>query len=681
MSSNSQQLYRRRHTRFCLHLYSPQLNIHKTVPPIPLPRKTKQTNRRCCRKFHRLHHRNCKRSFAATITVITMSSSQQSIKQRVFACLTKLSDRDTQSLAAAELESIARNLDGNTVPAFLSCLYNTDASDKPPVRKQCVQLLGLLAETHGNMLAPYLSKILGCVVRRLRDADSSVRSACLSSAAALSRHVSKQPLNSFLKPLAEALFTEQDQNAQAGAALCLAAVINGAPDPDPARLAKLLPRFEKLLKRDGFKAKPAVMTLVGSVVNAGGASGLAPLRTLVPCLVEALGSDDWATRKAAAETLVVVANVEMEFLSEFKPECVRVFENRRFDKVKLVRDVMNQMLEVWKQVPDVSDEVSPPPKSQSSSKENASDGRNPAVSQTSCSPRSMMANLRKKSTPFSRFSPADSSSASNAKNISVSSSNKRMSSCVSQKLNHKNWDAQIAVADQGALQERDGIVLERSKVDKSRFSKPEMKRALLNKSSDDKIQKYGGSKAGSRVVPYQEESQDSVPVSIDTKDLHRNDKESEDLSMIRDQLHQIEKQQSSLLDLLQKFMGSSQNGMRSLETRVHGLELALDEISYDLALSSGRMTKSDAHGNTCCSLPGTEFLSSKFWRKTHGRYSISRFSRSGGTPALATMHYHGNRNAETKLTSQRFRPDGGFITNPLAEIHTDSRNFATSALA
>lgn len=249
-----------------------------------------------------------------------MSSSPQNIKQRVFTCLTKLSDRDTQSLAAAELESIARNLDATTLPAFLSCMYSTDASDKPPVRKQCVHLLGFLAQTHGNMLAPYLSKILGSVVRRLRDVDSSVRSACVNSVAALSGHVSKQPLNSFLKPLAEALFTEQDQNAQASAALCLASAIDGAPDPDPARLAKLLPRFEKLLKRDGFKAKPALLTLVGSVVAAGGASGHAQLKSLVPCLVEALSSDDWATRKAAVETLVVVVDMERDFLSEFKGE-------------------------------------------------------------------------------------------------------------------------------------------------------------------------------------------------------------------------------------------------------------------------------------------------------------------------------------------------------------------------
>ncbi|KAK7317811.1 hypothetical protein RJT34_02362 [Clitoria ternatea] len=36
--------------------------------------------------------------------------------------------------------------------------------------------------------------------------------------------------------------------------------------------------------------------------------------------------------------------------------------------VKLVRDIMNQMLEAWKQITDASDEVSPPHKSQSSSR-------------------------------------------------------------------------------------------------------------------------------------------------------------------------------------------------------------------------------------------------------------------------------------------------------------------------
>ncbi|XP_061373518.1 TORTIFOLIA1-like protein 3 [Gastrolobium bilobum] len=611
----------------------------------------------------------------------------QNIKHKVLTCLTKLSDRDTHSLGATELESIARNLDPNSVPVFLSCIHSTDASDKSPVRKQCVHLLAILSEAHGNVLSPFLSKILANIVRRLRDPDSSVRTACANSVSALSAHVTKQPFSSFLKPLGEALFTEQDPNSQAGAALCLASAIDGAPDPDPARLAKLLPRLEKLLKCEGFKAKAALLALFGSVVEAGGASSHGVLRKLVPCLVESLSSDDWAARKGAAEALVKLAIVERDFLSEFKAGCLKVFENRRFDKVKLVREVMNQMLEAWKQIPDVSDEFSPPPQSHSSSKENASDGRYQPVSQNSCSPGSVMTRLRKKSSPVNRSTPPDRSAANTAKKMSALSGNQRMSSGVLPlpKLNHKNWDVRIPVSNSPfkELQQRDETVVERSKKDKSRFLKSEIKRALFDKNPDDKMHKFGGSKAGSRVAPCSEESQDSVPVCNVTKDVHRNEKESEDLSLIRNQLLQIEKQQSSLLDLLQEFIGSSENGMRCLETRVHGLELALDEISYGLAVSSGRMTKSDAPRNACCLLPGTEFLSSKFWRKTQGRCSSSRFSRSGGTPSLAAIHCRPDRNAETELTSHRFRVHGGggFITNPLAVINTNSREISGLARA
>ena len=37
--------------------------------------------------------------------------------------------------------------------------------------------------------------------------------------------------------------------------------------PAPARLAKLLPKFQKLLKRVVLKVKPALLTLIGSVVG------------------------------------------------------------------------------------------------------------------------------------------------------------------------------------------------------------------------------------------------------------------------------------------------------------------------------------------------------------------------------------------------------------------------------
>lgn len=102
--------------------------------------------------------------------------------------------------------------------------------------------------------------------------------------------------------------------------------------------------------------------------------------------------------------------------------------------------------------------------------------------------------------------------------------------------------------------------------------------------------------------------------------------------------------------MIQRFIGSSQNGIHSLEARVHGLELALDEISFDLGVSTGRMSSNDAA--TCCSLPGTEFLSSKIRRKTE--------VRSCGAPPA--------NNEDGKGWRHRVRGGNGLIVNPLAEI-------------
>ena len=60
----------------------------------------------------------------------------------------------------------------------------------------------------------------------------------------------------------------------------------------------------------------------------------------------------------------------------------------------------------------------------------------------------------------------------------------RMSSGVLQKLNHNHWDVRIAVSnvsDCGERQQKDEDVLERRKKDRSRFFKPETKRALFDK--------------------------------------------------------------------------------------------------------------------------------------------------------------------------------------------------------
>ncbi|KAL9239564.1 hypothetical protein vseg_013873 [Gypsophila vaccaria] len=596
------------------------------------------------------------------------------LRHRVLACMTKLSDKDTHSSAVSELQSIIPTLSPDTFSLFINSLSSTSSSDRSSVRSSSLNLLSLLAAHHGAAVSPHLSKLTAAVIRRLRDHDSAVRSAAAAATAAFCRHSLTSPsaFSSVLRPLSDALATEQECTAQAAAAICVAAAVDSARVVDAAAVVKMLPKWMKLLRSDGFKAKSAVLVLIRSVVRVCNVGNSNMLRELVNCVVEFLKSEDWPSRKAAAEVLAEMAVVEKELLSEMKSSCLKSFESRKFDKVKGVREAMVLMVEAWKEIPDVFDDGSPPPQSHASSKENASDGRHPARSKISSIVGSNTPQTSRKQVPPRRSSLSGSAMKTTARSRGApdftvkTSCTPAYSRGVSKKPSERTVDATDLHGssvtpgydddddDLGA----DDDVIRRVDV---RSSKPETKRGLFSKNQS------------SRVMPYSEDgSEPTSAIDNSSANTCRHQKDSEDLSLIRKQLVQIENQQSSLMDILQKFIGSSQDGMRTLETRVHGLERALDDISYDLAVSTARMPNVEPPRSSCCMLPGSDFLSSKFWRRPGGNCSTSRFSFSADTSASA-MHSmtHKTPGVGVGLENRRFRLRGpsGVIMNPLADIH------------
>ncbi|CAI0379567.1 unnamed protein product [Linum tenue] len=638
------------------------------------------------------------------------SPASSDLKQRVIACLNKLSDRDTLAVATAELESIAQSLTHDSFSPFLNCIHNTDSTSKSPVRRQCVGLLTLLSHSHGNSLSPHLSKMVSTVVRRLRDPDSAVRSACVEAAAAMSSQITQPPFAAVSKPLIEMLTVEQDPNSQIGAAMCLAAAIEAAPEPGVEQLRKVLPRLCKLVKGEGFKPKAALLSVIGNIVGVGGAASKSVLDWLVPCLVDLLSSEDWAARKAAAEALGKIAVAEKEAAKDHRTSCLFSLENRRFDKVKLVRETMNRALDLWKEVEGGSgQEISVSSLSTSSS--GGDNGNGGCIrSSTNVGYKTPSPSSRKSFPPPNRSPPSDASSVvTTAKKQSpVKSNDSNSRPAMLQKVDHmrpsSNWKTEVAVPAQDKPCE-DDIKLQAPKVLKSADevrnggSSPETKRVLFSSSSSNRVahhkpHKFGGFGSGSRVVPYDydEEGDDEMcyaakggtGLNNPAEGMYENPKEMEDLSLIRQQLVQIETQQSNLLDLLQSFMGSSQSGINSLETRVHGLEMALNEISHDLAVSRGRIPEtSPADNKACCKLPGTEFFSSKLWRRTDGgQYSApSRFPSSGITQSRNSLWTGGPYLPEGRRFQQRHSSSsssssskGGFV---LEDVHSTGRgNFA-----
>ncbi|KAL8250436.1 hypothetical protein R6Q59_034129 [Mikania micrantha] len=560
-------------------------------------------------------------------------SSAREFKHRVLTCLNKLSDRDTHSAAASELESIAKSLTHDSISPFLSSISATDASDKSPVRKQCVRLISTLSEAHGDALSSHLSKLLSAVVRRLRDPDTAVRTACIAATGSIASHVTKPPFTSVAKPLVDALVTEQDSNSQIGAALCLASAVDCARDPELVYLRRMIPRVEKLLKCDSFKAKSALLTVLGSVICAGAASSPVSVKNLVNVLVEfVVKSEDWSARKAAAEALEKLAIVEKDLLPEFKSQCLKTFEAKKFDKVKIVRETMNQMIEAWKAIPDV-------PESHSSSKAAEVITNDRTVSNGS----SIITTTRRSSLENKKTGPA-----------------------MFRKLDRKKPNGQKdATATAPSLCSVNDDHLN------NKYARSETKRVLISKIVDEQVQEseYNNARVSTTVVE-----------SNITEDIHTSHKDSEELSSIRNHLVQIEIQQSNLLDLLQKFIGSSQTGMRSLETRVHGLELTLDEISFDLARTTGRLSHPEPVRTLCCKLPGADFLTCKLWKKTETQHSNPRIS-SSPFATTNTMHMNGkNINLESCDPAKRVFSRGGggsgIIKNPLAEVHRNNHGIS-----
>lgn len=501
----------------------------------------------------------------------------------------------------------------------------------------------------------------------------------------MSSRITKPPFSvAFLKPLMDALTQEQDVNSQIGAALCLAAAIESTPEPDVEALRKgTLPRLGKLAKNEVCKAKAALLVLIGSVVGVGGASSRGVLNWLVPCLVEFLSNEDWTIRKAAAEGLGKVALSEKDLASQYKVLCLDSLQNRRFDKVKVVRETMNRTLETWKEVTDASEDVSPPAKSACST---VGPGNvNDQCDTASSADAGFKSSVSKKTAPANRSPTTTVSVLSTIKRKSpLKGNDKNLSMGMPRKLDHVKCSGSKLETPESkssilSMQGEDNIKMCDFEVSKPaqnqdpEKSGAEIKRVVFSKMSDEKQYKFGGLKSGSRVVPIYNDDSPDLDVKVNyANEVCVNPQDAEDFSMIREQLIQIENQQSNLLDLLQRFIGSSQSGMNSLETRVHGLEMAVDEISYDLGVPSGRIPNTDATEDTCCKLPGSDFLSSKFWRKTEGRYSTSRLSL-GSISSPNTMDNSSNRDSiEMSFKSKRFQHrTGGLFVNSVEDDEGD----------
>ncbi|KAL4201133.1 hypothetical protein AMTRI_Chr02g257080 [Amborella trichopoda] len=616
------------------------------------------------------------------------------LKQKILNSLNKLSDRDTQQIAIEDLEMIIETLMPEGIPMFLNCLYDTDHQQKVVVRKECIRLLGVLATFHGDSVSTHLTKIITHIVRRLKDPDSGVREACNGVMGVLAgRYLQGEGAGAvaglFVRPLMEAL-GEQGKAVQAGAAMCLARVVESGGG-EVVAFQKLCPRIAKLLGNQNFVAKGALLGVISSLSQVG---ALAPqsLPVLLPCIHECLESSDWANRKAAADTLINLAAYSRNLVLEGAPSTITALEACRFDKVKPVRDSMTEALQLWKNIAGKGGDGTseePKPMSPDGDKSKLIESVEKLGIEKSSS-NSIKSESSAKDTSKSSSPPKDSHSKPQA-NSSISDKAvgilKKKAPILNDKEINPEFFQKLETRNSDDLPVE--VVVPRNCLNSSKIRGEEeskLKNSDCGNGSGNNGMPSGeingthGSIATThlntnrKAGPYNKQEvsddfandkwleqrfhrvKDSKPRTLDSDDRADSQRELggsrlnfsradgySDGSLnskgnwlgIQRQLVLLERQQTNLMKMLQDFMGGSHDSMVTLETRVRGLERIVEDMAHELGTSSGRRGMMlGFEGPTARSLGKygpSDFTGSKLGRGGDGRISFSdRFSSSDG---------------------------------------------------
>ncbi|KAL8162555.1 hypothetical protein V2J09_014044 [Rumex salicifolius] len=582
------------------------------------------------------------------------------LKQRILTSLSKLSDRDTHQIALEELESAISTLQNEAVPMLLNTLFDSSSSDpKPAVKKHSVRLIATLCASHADATATHLVKIVSHIAKRLRDSDSGVRDACRDAIGVLSAAYidggggggggENGVVSLFMKPLLDAL-GENDKGVQVGAAMCLGRVVECAKNPPVLAFHKLGARVCKYLHSPNFFAKSALMPVI-SIMSQMGAISPQSLESLLQSIHECLGSSDWATRKAAAETLSSMALYSGNLVKDITAPTLTALEACRFDKIKPVRDSMVEALQHWKKIAEkAGDEPHDEPKTPSRDPEKAvSSVPSDKTKQKAMDPNEKKVLKKDSLNGDSSISDSVAQKSGNTSDRTVGLLKKKIPALNDKELNPEFFqklekrgsndlpvevvvsrkcsnssntnedESEQNVADNKGKEDRGGAPSIHSKQDYDVLAK--------NKYPDGMMD---GKNLRTRAPEIAQSNSRALEIDNRNAGFTKADAQSEGsfgsskgnwLAIQRQLLH-LERQQTHLMNMLQDFMGGSHESMVSLESRVRGLERVVEDMVEDLSLSSGR------RGNSFMS--GLEGPSSRNPSRYGSYYdSNSKFGRSG----------------------------------------------------
>ncbi|KAI7727245.1 hypothetical protein M8C21_033373 [Ambrosia artemisiifolia] len=453
------------------------------------------------------------------------------LKHRIITSISKLSDRDTHQIAVEDLEKIIQTLTPDGTTMLLNSLYDaTSDSNKPAVKKESIHACrDAIGQLSGLYLKGEVGENVGSVV------------------------------SLFVKPLFEAL-NDQNKGVQAGAAMCLAKMVEMAADPPVSAFQKMCLRICKYLNNPNFLAKAALLQVVSSLsqlsivkMNVGAISpqGLEPL---LQSIHDCLTNSDWAARKAAADALISLALHSTNLITGKTGPTISALEDCRFDKIKPARESIVEALQQWQRLAGGSEDQ----------KAHGQDGEDSEPAKSG---------ERKAEAPPKNVEPEG----SNIPEKAVGILKKKAHALCDKELNPEFFQ-RLEKRVSGEVE----VVVPRRFVKSSNEQNGEESGLNETDAGSQSKESYQKMDRGIGGPSRRREFEDTNDPN--QREGFRSNKGN--WLAIQRQLLQLERQQAHLMNMLQDFMGGSHDGMMTLENRVRGLERVVEDMARDLSLSA-----------------------------------------------------------------------------------------------
>ncbi|CAN1800427.1 Microtubule-associated protein TORTIFOLIA1, partial [Linum perenne] len=501
--------------------------------------------------------------------------------------------------------------------------------------------------------------------KTLKDSDSGVRDACRDAICVLSslylkstceggsgqpEVVSEARVKLFVEQLFKAL-REQNGDMQSGAAMCLEKMVECAATNNTvgAEFENLLPRICKMLNNKSFQAKASLLSTVSMLSQVG---AIAPRcwEPLLQNIHECLTSTDWATRKAGADALSALAVHSCSLVSaEAADSTLTALEACRFDKIKPVRDSMNEALQLWKKIAGkedggVSDDQKASPLGGETRDITKLSNKNVNTTDT-------RVELPMKYPPDGSSSTMDSASKAKVGNTSEKAvvilkkkplvlTNKELNPDFFQNLEKGSGELLVEVFVPHRCINSSNLNNEEESIGNNIETRRRSDKSANNNSDDLQFDKNGCindrgiTGRDSRRRAFDEQTDfNSRETTGNHASLTKADEQPEvslgnsrgNWLAIHRQLLQLERQQTHLMHMLQDFMGESHDNIVTLENRVRGLEIVMEDMARDLTTSSDRRVGSFSMG-----FEGSS--SKRILGKYNGFSDYSSAKYSGGGP-------------------------------------------------